>query len=162
MITVTKKKILFSLIVFFMLMGVTQAVVPPIPYPISNPLLAEEAWNFNDTAVSLIGKTDGTLGSGCSYNADTPLSSGKSLYCDGSTDGYFDTNWQNLSLLDAYSFSYWWKNTIDNGAYIYGSQVTGSYAFLGWADSGLLYNYNFDASNAFYTTVPTSNFGSDT
>lgn len=126
------------------------------PYPASNPLGAEEAWDLDDDAISLIGKTDGTVGAGCVYNTSTIFPGKKSLTCDNGATGFFDSNWQNMSLGQAKTFSFMIQGDILDSLYAFGAsdaatEQFGLWGLAGGADMGV---YVYDGASDWQIQIP--------
>jgi len=96
-----------GIILLMVLVSVSIVIATPSSYPASNPMGADSGYNFDsDSDVDFIGSHDGAK-TGCSYSATTPFGSGKSLYCDGTDDNYFNTNFL-LGRLDAdFTICFW-------------------------------------------------------
>ena len=94
--------------------------VYPTPYPLSNPYGAEVQWNFNDSLTDRLQSLSMT-NSGTAYSTDTPFLTGKSILSN--SGDYLDMNWNNVSMNEAYTFSFWWKGDVNgqHGAYGTGS-----------------------------------------
>jgi len=79
------------------------------PYPDSNPFEATVGWHLNQNTDDFIENNDGTK-VGCSYSTDTPFNSGKSYYCDGTDDNYFDSNFkEGFSSHNPWTICMWYK-----------------------------------------------------
>jgi len=167
------KKTILSIIIMGFLLGAF--ALADTEYPASNPMGADSGYNFNSNdGTDFIGSHDGTV-VGCSYSADTPFGSGKSLYCDGTDDNYLNSNFL-LGRMDAdFTICFWFKRdgAVGNNEVFYGSQDgTEEYIYLEYAPSlrwwqkvGADAMYNTEAADTMnsdgWRHICTKNTGSD-
>src|SRR3990167_2732619 len=100
------KKIFFlsTLLFIVLLTSIGYAVAP---YPVNNPFNATIHWSFdNQDCVDANGNTDCTNNGGF-FDASSPFGSGKSLYFNGSSFSYLDTNSNDFFINGPWAICAW-------------------------------------------------------
>lgn len=138
-----KRLIYLSAVILALVCAIQPVLGGDQPYPAGNPCGATNYVDFNDDCVDNIGSKDCSLHGNAAYSAVTNLSSGKSVYLDGTGD-FINTTIHEMNLGTTWSFLIKFRS--DGGV----GNTDSFFAYDHTSQNPTFYNYYDDTTHAMY------------